>query len=51
MEVEFAERAQESETIPAKPPDISGLSNEQIQGGRISFRDKVLGIRNPPPAV
>ncbi|KAJ7006466.1 hypothetical protein NC653_005730 [Populus alba x Populus x berolinensis] len=53
MKVHVAERELRGEPIPDRPPYRGGGNRsygrtQEVQGGKVSFRDKVIGPRSPP---
>ena len=48
MNAEFADILSGKDWIPTKPPDIVNGFVSSPSPGRVSFRDKVLGIQTPP---
>ena len=48
MNAEFADILFGEDSIPMKPPDIVNGFVSSLSPGRVSFRDKVLGIQTPP---
>jgi hypothetical protein len=49
MNAEFADILSGEDSIPTKPPDIVNGFVSPPSLGRVSFRDKVLGIQTSPP--
>jgi hypothetical protein len=49
MNAEFADILYGEDSIPTKPLDIVNGFVSSPSLGRVSFRDKVLGIQIPPP--
>jgi hypothetical protein len=49
MNVEFAYTLVGVRSIPTKPPNIVNGFGSSSGQGRVSFKDKVLGIQTPPP--